>query len=160
MQHHTHNGKAPSHGFKVGVATLAVARLYETMLKHGRIEPTGDANPAPTTANVDRLFEPGELRDKAIEETKAKKFSAEHAKRLQAKWPDLKEKLRAQLPSVQQVTEMLRKAGAPTEPEQIGISKQRLRNSFRMAYHIRRRFTILDVAVMTGLLDRCLDQIF
>ena len=24
MQHHTHNGVAPSHGFKVGVATLAV----------------------------------------------------------------------------------------------------------------------------------------
>jgi glycerol-1-phosphate dehydrogenase [NAD(P)+] len=160
MQHHTHNGKAPSHGFKVGVATLAVARLYETMLKVDSIPAEGDASVTPTIEDIERLFEPGELRDKAIEETKAKKFAIEHLKLLQAKWPELKQKLRAQLPSVQQTTEMLRKAGAPTEPEQIGISKQRLRDSFRMAYHIRRRFTILDVAVMTGLLDRCLDQMF
>ncbi|MCC2672932.1 MAG: 3-dehydroquinate synthase, partial [Armatimonadetes bacterium] len=30
MEHHTHQGVAPSHGFKVGIATLAVARLYES----------------------------------------------------------------------------------------------------------------------------------
>jgi glycerol-1-phosphate dehydrogenase [NAD(P)+] len=160
MQHHTHEGKAPSHGFKVGVATLAVAKLYETMLKLDRIETTSDASVAPATADIERLFEPGELRDKAIEETRAKKFSGENLKRLREKWPELKRKLRTQLPSVQQVTEMLRKAGAPTEPEQIGISKQRLRDSFRRAYHIRRRFTILDVAVMTGLLEPSLEKMF
>src|ERR1051325_4297645 len=31
MQHHTHNGAAPSHGFKVGIATLAVTALYECL---------------------------------------------------------------------------------------------------------------------------------
>ncbi|HTL27665.1 MAG TPA: sn-glycerol-1-phosphate dehydrogenase, partial [Tepidisphaeraceae bacterium] len=160
MQHHTHNDKAPSHGFKVGVATLAVARLYETMLQIDRIDKSGDSSAAPTTKDIDRLFESGELRDKAIEETQAKKFSGEHLNRLQTKWPELKQKLRAQLPSVQQIQEMLQKAGAPTDPKQIGISKQRLRDSFRRAYHIRRRFTILDVAVMTGLLEPCLEKMF
>ena len=33
MQHHTHEGKAPSHGFKVGIGTLAVTALYEFVLK-------------------------------------------------------------------------------------------------------------------------------
>ncbi|MGZ5569334.1 MAG: sn-glycerol-1-phosphate dehydrogenase, partial [Limisphaerales bacterium] len=32
MQHHTHNGKAPSHGFKVGVATVTITALYEYLL--------------------------------------------------------------------------------------------------------------------------------
>jgi glycerol-1-phosphate dehydrogenase [NAD(P)+] len=32
MEHHTHNGAVPSHGFKVGVATLAIARFYEALL--------------------------------------------------------------------------------------------------------------------------------
>ena len=32
MQHHTHNGKAPSHGFKVGIGTLASTALYEHLL--------------------------------------------------------------------------------------------------------------------------------
>lgn len=157
MEHHTHNGKAPSHGFKVGVATLAVAKLYETMLRFDRIEADGDDLP---TAGIDRLFEPGELRDKATEETQAKKLTGEHVKRLQHAWPELRLKLRRQLPPVQHLTGMLHKAGAPTDPEQIGITEEHLRKSFRRAYHIRRRFTILDALVMTGLLDACLEKMF
>ena len=130
------------------------------MLRFDRIEAKGDASVAPTTADIDHLFKPGELRDKAIEETRAKKFSGEHVKRLQRDWPELNMKLRKQLPAIQQLPAMLREAGAPTDPEQIGITKERLRASFRRAYHIRRRFTILDALVMTGLLDRCLDQMF
>src|SRR5882724_1907353 len=33
MQHHSHDGKAPSHGFKVGIGTLAVTALYEYVLE-------------------------------------------------------------------------------------------------------------------------------
>ena len=33
MQHHTHNGHAPSHGAKVGIGTLAVTALYERLLE-------------------------------------------------------------------------------------------------------------------------------
>jgi glycerol-1-phosphate dehydrogenase [NAD(P)+] len=55
---------------------------------------------------------------------------------------------------------MLAAAGAPTEPEQIGISRRRLRMSFRQAYLIRRRFTALDLAAEAGVLDRCLDELF
>jgi glycerol-1-phosphate dehydrogenase [NAD(P)+] len=55
---------------------------------------------------------------------------------------------------------MLREAGAAYEPEQIGISQDRLRRSYRQAYHIRRRFTVLDVARRAGLLEPALDLIF
>ena len=33
MQHHTHDGTAPSHGFKVGIGTLASLGLYEDLLR-------------------------------------------------------------------------------------------------------------------------------
>ena len=33
MQHHTHEGVAPSHGFKVGIGTLASIALYEELLR-------------------------------------------------------------------------------------------------------------------------------
>ncbi len=33
MQHHAHNGAAPSHGFKVGIGTLASLELYEVLLR-------------------------------------------------------------------------------------------------------------------------------
>ena len=32
MQHHTHAGRPPSHGFKVGIGTLASVALYEQLL--------------------------------------------------------------------------------------------------------------------------------
>src|SRR5690606_7274764 len=32
MEHHVHGEQAPSHGFKVGLATLAVTALYEYLL--------------------------------------------------------------------------------------------------------------------------------
>src|SRR5207237_543007 len=33
MQHHTHDGAAPSHGFKVGIGTLASLGLYAVLLR-------------------------------------------------------------------------------------------------------------------------------
>ncbi len=54
----------------------------------------------------------------------------------------------------------LQLVGAPTEPAEIGITRERLRASFQRAYHIRRRFTVLDLAVRVGLLDECLDSLF
>jgi glycerol-1-phosphate dehydrogenase [NAD(P)+] len=68
--------------------------------------------------------------------------------------------LREQLIPLAELRQMLQTAGAPTEPEQIGISRARLRDSFWQAYCIRRRFTVLDVAVRASLLDTCLDEIF
>jgi glycerol-1-phosphate dehydrogenase [NAD(P)+] len=56
--------------------------------------------------------------------------------------------------------DMLQAAGCPVEPEQIGISPERLRESFRKAYHIRRRFTSLDVIRRANLWAAALDQIF
>jgi glycerol-1-phosphate dehydrogenase [NAD(P)+] len=55
---------------------------------------------------------------------------------------------------------MLAAAGAPTQPEQIGISRQRLRDSYHQAYLIRRRFTVLDLAAQANLFEPCLASIF
>ena len=58
------------------------------------------------------------------------------------------------------VKTMLRSAGAPVEPEQIGITRPRLRASFLQAYHLRRRFTGLDLAARSGLLEPALTHLF
>jgi glycerol-1-phosphate dehydrogenase [NAD(P)+] len=55
---------------------------------------------------------------------------------------------------------MLSAAGAPTQPQQIGISRQRLRESYQQAYLIRRRFTVLDLAAQANVFEPCLDVIF
>jgi glycerol-1-phosphate dehydrogenase [NAD(P)+] len=168
MQHHTHNGRRVSHGFKVSVATVAVARLYETLFEQFIDVKRGVAawrEWDEVEADIRRLFPHiPELRDKALEETRAK-HTSRHAvltllEALDRGLLSLREKLHKQLPSSSNIIQMLKAAGAPTEPEEIGISRQRLRDSYRLAYHIRRRFTVLDVAVLRDLLDTCLAKMF
>ena len=94
---------------------------------------------------------------KALEETRAKFISRDELVtqlvRLRDVWPDLRRRLTEQLVPSQQMATMLRDAGAPSRCEEIGISAERLRRSHRQAMHIRRRFTVLDLADRLGLLD-------
>jgi glycerol-1-phosphate dehydrogenase [NAD(P)+] len=170
MQHHTHNGAAPSHGFKVGVATLAVTALYEYVfsLPIEKLDVVGCCKTWPDKkaqeSAVRQLFAKDDFADKAVEETLAKYNSAEQLaaqlETLRSQWPRLKTLLQEQLLPLEELKGMLQAAGAPVTPEEIGISRERLRDSFRQAYHIRRRFTLLDVVVRAGLLDGALDKIF
>ena len=147
MQHATD----ASHGFKVGVATIAVARFYEKLMcfspQQFRAESEAD--------DIEQLFDV-DLREVAVRETAAKANPPDLIERLRAIWPDLVTRLRQQLPPADELAAMLAGAGAPTEPAQIGVSPERLRRSFRQAYHIRRRFTVLDLAVRGGVMEQCL----
>ena len=170
MQHHTHNGVAPSHGFKVGVATLAVTALYEQIFQAPieRLDVSSCVATWPVETSLEKtvrtVFAGDEFLDKIWEETRAKYVSREQLTKqlnhLRSAWPDIKSKLQRQLIPFTEAKQMLDDVGAPTEPEQIGISRERLRNSFVLAYYLRRRFTILDVAVRTGLLESSLASIF
>jgi len=170
MQHHTHQGKAPSHGFKVGIGTLAVTALYERLLAKDLakldVERLCAVWPDQTgwKTRARELLGEGQLMEGAVKELQAKHLSpaqlGEQLKLLQARWPNLRERLRAQLLPLTTLRRMLTDAGAPTEPEHIGISRTRLRRSYWQAFCIRRRFTILDLAVRTGLLEECLGEIF
>jgi glycerol-1-phosphate dehydrogenase [NAD(P)+] len=68
--------------------------------------------------------------------------------------------LKAQLLPHAEFRDLLKDAGAPYVSESIGIDRDRLRRSYRQAYHIRRRFTILDVVRRAGLMDAALDDVF
>ncbi|HEY5911257.1 MAG TPA: iron-containing alcohol dehydrogenase, partial [Verrucomicrobiae bacterium] len=170
MQHHVYQGHAPSHGFKVGIGTLATTALYESLLGRPLAELdldrccAGWPEETAWTEWAREIFGAGVLGAVARREVTAKHIAAvqlrRQLERLCACWPELTGMLRRQLIPFTTLREMLRVAGAPTEPEQIGISRQRLRDSFRQAFFIRRRFTVLDLAVRTGLLDACLEDIF
>jgi glycerol-1-phosphate dehydrogenase [NAD(P)+] len=56
--------------------------------------------------------------------------------------------------------QMLRQAGCPFEPEQLGISRERLKKSYRQAFYIRRRFTVLDLAMLFGQFDAAVEALF
>jgi glycerol-1-phosphate dehydrogenase [NAD(P)+] len=173
MQHHVDaTGLAPSHGLKVGIGTLAVTALFEALLAQPieqlfAVERCCAAWPDEATwiARARREFaDDEELRAVAEREVAAKAIDRSELRRqlllLRSIWPELRETLRAQLIPWSQLRAMLGAAGAATQPEQIGISRARLRASCRQAFFIRRRVTVLDVAVRTGMLDSLLEEVF
>src|SRR6185312_5857051 len=109
-------------------------------------------------------FGPGELAEKAIEESRAKYPTPEELReqltRLERGWAALRARLEPYLIPFVEAKDMLREAGCPTEPEQIGITRERLRLSYELATYIRRRFTILDLAQRLGVMDSALDHLF
>ncbi len=170
MQHHTHDGAAPAHGFKVGIGTLASLGLYEVLLRRDLDRMDVEAavadwpSPEQVQLRIAALLGSGELAAKAWAETRAKHPAPDVLRaqivRLRAGWPALRERLARHLRPFRNARAMLREAGCPTEPEQIGISRDRLRRSYEEAYYIRRRFTVLDFVMRLGVFESALDELF
>jgi glycerol-1-phosphate dehydrogenase [NAD(P)+] len=170
MEHHVHGGEAPSHGFKVGVATLAVTALYEQLLRQPfeqlDVERCVARWPEAAAAEAEsrRLFASDDFTATAVAETAAKHVAGDALRRqlgrLREVWPATRARLLHQLLPRAEVIRRLRAVGAPVEPEEIGLTRERLRRSFRRAQHLRRRFTVLDLAVRTVSLDSALDALF
>ena len=171
MQHHVmENGVTPSHGFQVSIGTLVSLAFYEELMK-------SDMKSLDIEACVAAWPSLEEAEEKAIEmfkgtdfpmigatEIKAKYVSKdelrEQLSRLVESWDVIKERLAKQLVTVDEAVRRLDAVGAPTKPEQIGISRARLRDSIIEAQHIRRRFTILDLAIRTCKIDEWTNHIF
>jgi len=170
MQHHVHEGRIPLHGLKVGIGTLVIAGLYEYVLAQRLdvldLESCCAQWPdeAAREASVRALFREPELATAALQESRAKWVEAgvlrEQLELLRRVWPSLKERLAEQLIPVPELKTMLREAGAPVEPEEIGITRERLRESFEQSYYLRRRFTVLDLAARCRLLEPALNRLF
>jgi glycerol-1-phosphate dehydrogenase [NAD(P)+] len=170
MQNHTHNGHAPSHGFKVGIGTLASIALHKALLGLDQREFCVDTalrrwpEPAGLDARIAEVLGPGELGELGRREMRAKYVERRELRpvleQLRDSWPAVRERLAEHLPSFVEARRMLAEAGCPTEPEQIGITRERLRRSYEQAWFIRRRFTVLDFTAMWGLTDTMLDRLF
>jgi glycerol-1-phosphate dehydrogenase [NAD(P)+] len=170
MEHHTFHGAAPSHGFKVGIGSLASIALYETLLDTdiANLDVDAAVRAWPDAAENEReiagLFPSLDLLRKALLESGLKHVDRPALRteldRLKRQWPRLKERLSGQLIPHDESKDMLGAAGCPFEQEQIGVSRERLRASFRKAYHIRRRYTVLDVVRRANLWETTLDRVF
>jgi glycerol-1-phosphate dehydrogenase [NAD(P)+] len=159
-----------SHGFKVGVGSVAIAALYEVLLERDLADLDVEAlqNSWPTREEMEQSVRAQhtdpDLEEGAVEQTLAKYISAEElAERLgllQRAWPDLREKVREQLLPAGDIKEMLEAAGCPTTPVEIGLGWEDFERSYRRAQTIRKRYTVLDLALETGLLDECVEKLF
>lgn len=170
MEHHKMNGTTPSHGFQVAIGTLATTALYEQMLAEdfSKLDIDQCINLWPTLDDVKNetreMFKDTDFPNIGETEMEAKYVEKDelrqHLSLLKNNWQEIKEKLNHQLIPYAQLRTSLEAVAAPTLPEHIGISRERLRQSAIRAQRIRRRFTILDVARRTGNLARWSRNLF
>jgi glycerol-1-phosphate dehydrogenase [NAD(P)+] len=159
-----------SHGFKVGVGSIAIAALYERVLDRDLGDMDIEAARAswPTREELEREVRaahttPG-LAEAAVDQSLSKYISddelAERLELLREIWPDLREKVAEQLMPAGQLREMLEEAGCPTSPEEIGLGWEDFKATYSRARMIRSRYTVLDLAAETGIFDECVEEMF
>ena len=114
-------------------------------------------------ADVRRLFT-GPLADNAARETRVKYVDADGLRqrlhRFVTTWNTLRPRIVAQLVPARTLQTMLRDAGAPTTPADIGLTPHDVRSTFPRAMYYRSRYTVLDLAREAGWFDQLVDDVF
>lgn len=170
MEHHTNHGAHVSHGFQVSIGTLASTALYEMALQADveNIDIQKCCNAWPTADELAKesrlLFEHTDFPTIGETETRAKYIDrqqlATQIELLKSNWRTLKEELSKQLIPFEELKSRLKFVGAPVEPEEIGVSRDYLHRSYIRAQYIRRRFTILDLAVRLNKMEEWTNALF
>lgn len=159
-----------SHGFKVGLGSVAIAALYEVLLSmdignldiDAAVSAWGSREDA--ESRVRRLNEGSPVVGESVEQTLAKWVPAEQLRTrlgvLVDKWDSLVPRLRDQLLPAAELQRRLRAAGAPAHPADIQLEWQKFKDTYQRAQTIRKRYTVLDVALEAGVLGTIVDQLF
>lgn len=171
MEHLKFNGASVSHGFKVGIGTLASTAFLE-MLLDARVEQLDIERCVAawkswdeTEREIRRIFDNDpEFVARGLVETRNKYVNDEGLReqltRLKTAWPGLRERIRRQIIPFGDVRRRLELVGAPYEPEQIGVSRERFRTAFTKLPYMRSRYSVIDVAFRCGWMDAWLDRLF
>ena len=158
-----------SHGFKVAVGSVAMAALYERLLLRDLARLDVDAavaaypDAAALEARVRAVHQP-HLVDEIVAQSLAKHLTPEQLRQrlelVAALWGELRPRLQAQLIPAADLQRMLRAAGTPAHPYDIGLGWQQFRDTYRRAQMIRKRYTALDLLLEADLLDELVDELF
>jgi glycerol-1-phosphate dehydrogenase [NAD(P)+] len=170
MQGLTHAGADVSHGFKVGIGTLASSALYERLLCRDldRLDIDVLCRAWPGREEIEhtvrRSHPASVMADNVVAQSLAKHPSPDELRRrlelLRDRWPTLRERLHRQLLPAAELRDLLRAAGCPTHSSEIGLDADRFHKSYPLARQIRSRYTILDLAAEAGCFDACVAELF
>jgi len=153
------NRPAILHGAKVGVACVMVAGTYDQIKQLSRAEVARrlERTPMPDRQEeIERIRAAyGPVADQVIAGNHAfldmsPAVYGQLKERILEHWAEVQE-IAGQVPSAQQVADMLRLAGGPARPEQLGLGDQEVASARRVAHYYRTRFTAIKLGRMLGI---------
>ena len=158
-----------SHGFKVGIGTIASCAIWEEFLAMEAEDFDVDRalaavkTPEQVESEVRAALKP-RMQDEAVRHSLKKRTEGEELvariELLKEKWPELRERLRVQLMAPGEVMDRLKTVGAPYHPELIEIDWDRFRQTHFKAQMIRDRYTVLDILVDLGVYGDVVERLF
>ncbi len=142
------------HGEQVAVATLTMARIQEEMLAAG--PPKFQPSPMTEAELVHRLGP--ELGASCWKEFRPKRMTPETAQsmaeRVVETWIELCRSIGATSIAAERLASIIKRAGGPTTPADIGLPPTFYAGAVRNARFLRDRYTFLDLADDSGYLAR------
>ncbi len=168
-EHHCH-GKLQSHGFQVAIGTLTMCAVFDRLFKLDLTQLDIDAcvTTWPSLEEEQQrardLFKDFPAPMLGYNEITKKYAPFEEVRKelskLKREWPAFKAKLQGQVYSYDKMKALLKAAGAPYEPEQIGLSRARLKDMFPLVQLMRFRYNVLDLAKRGAFYDAIVDPLF
>ena len=170
MTHHRYQGKFVSHGFQVAIGTLTMCAVLEEFVKYDLSSLDIDACVAawPSLAEEQarslEIFKDFPAPKLGYENITKKYADAEGVRReltaVRDNWPALRERIAGQIWSFDKMKEAFRIAGAPYEPEHIGITREDIRAMFPKVQLMRWRYNVLDLAKRGRFYDQLVASVF
>lgn len=158
-----------SHGFKVGIGTVASCAIWEATLELdlATIDVDRVVATAPTADELERRCR--QLLQPRIAEASLPQILAKHltGDALRARilsivehWPAIRRRCAPQLLAPQDVMDRLRAVGAPHHPSLIGMDWERFRMTHFKVPLIRSRYTVVDVLTDLGAYEDVVEGLF
>lgn len=158
-----------SHGFKVGIGTIASLAIWEEFLKMTEEDFDIERSLASVKSEeqieseVRAALEP-RIAEEAVKHSLGKRMAGdalvERINLLKDRWSTIKERCEKQIIPAQEAMDLLKTVGAPYHPEMIKIDWQRFKDTHYKAQMIRPRYTVLDILTDLGLLTQVVDKLF
>ncbi|HQC53045.1 MAG TPA: sn-glycerol-1-phosphate dehydrogenase [Lentisphaeria bacterium] len=168
MEGLTHQGEAPSHGFKVAIGSLISTAMMTAMFAwtpeevQRRLATAHATTTEERQAQVDAFLQNSPFAAEVTQTAMGKLLTGEAlAERRQAilkAWPELQAKVSAQLIPLDELRRRFQILGCPVKLADIGLDKAMLRHSIIVAGMIRNRYTFLDLLFEMGQLEEQIDN--
>ena len=170
MTEHRFNGKLQSHGFQVAIGTLTMCAVFDNLFKLDLSDIDVESCVAawPTLEQEQNraleVFKGFPAPRLGYDQITLKYEDAEKVRKeltdLKAVWPQLKERLQGQVYSFEKMQRMFKIVGAPSDPSEIGVTREQIRDMFPKVQLMRYRFNLLDLAKRGGFYDAIVDPVF
>ncbi len=170
MEEHRYRGKFQSHGFQVAVGTATMCAFFDAFFTFdlSTLDVEQCVAAWPTLEQEQQralaLFKDFPVPMLGYTEITKKYNDAamvrEQLSRVKNNWPDLKARLQQQCYTFAKMQQLLAAAGAPTDPSQIGVTRERWREMVDLVQLMRWRINLFDLAKRARIYDALVAKVF